>query len=89
VLIDGPPVMGLADSPLLSSVAQATLFVIAANETRKSIVTVARKRLLFARANLIGVLFSKFDSSQIGYGYGYGEYDYHTYGAKALPSART
>ena len=38
VLIDGPPVMGLADSPLLSSVAQATLFVIAANETRKSIV---------------------------------------------------
>lgn len=89
VLIDGPPVMGLADSPLLSSVAQATLFVIAANETRKSIVAVARKRLLFARANLIGVLFSKFDSSQIGYGYGYGEYDYHTYGAKALPSART
>ena len=38
---------------------------------------------------MIGVLFSKFDSSQIGYGYGYGEYDYHTYGAKALPSART
>jgi capsular exopolysaccharide synthesis family protein len=89
VLIDGPPVMGLADSPLLSSVAQATLFVIAANETRKSIVAVARKRLLYARANLIGVLFSKFDSTQIGYGYGYGEYDYHTYGAKELPSPRT
>ena len=89
VLIDGPPVMGLADSPLLSSVAQGTLFVIAASETRKSIVAVARKRLLFARANLIGVLFSKFDSTQIGYGYGYGEYDYHAYGAKGLPSLRT
>jgi capsular exopolysaccharide synthesis family protein len=89
VLIDGPPVMGLADSPLLSSVAQGTLFVIAANETRKSIVAVARKRLLFARANLIGVLFSKFDAAQMGYGYGYGEYDYNNYGAKELPSPRT
>lgn len=89
VLIDGPPVMGLADSPLLSSVAQGTLFVIAANETRKSIVSVARKRLLFARANLIGVLFSKFDSAQIGYGYGYGEYDYHAYGTRELSSPRT
>jgi polysaccharide biosynthesis transport protein len=88
VLIDGPPVMGLADSPLLSSVAQGTLFVVAANETRKSIVAVARKRLLFARANFIGVLLSKFDSRQIGYGYGYGEYDYHAYGTRELAASR-
>jgi polysaccharide biosynthesis transport protein len=81
-------VMGLADSPLLSSVAQGTLFVVAANETRKSIVAVARKRLLFARANFIGVLLSKFDSRQIGYGYGYGEYDYHAYGTRELAASR-
>ena len=89
VLIDGPPVMGLADSPLLASVAQATLLVVAANETRRSILRVALKRLQFSRANVIGALLSKFDSSQIGYGYGYGygEYEYHSYGAKQLPSA--
>ena len=89
VVIDGPPVMGLADSPILSSMAQGTLFVIAANETRKSIISVARKRLQFARANLVGILLSKFDSAQMAYGYGYGDYDYNTYGARELPAPRT
>jgi polysaccharide biosynthesis transport protein len=80
--------MGLADAPLLSSMAQATLIVVAANETRKSTVKVALKRLQFARANLVGVLLNKFDASQTGYGYGYGEYEYHSYGAKELPSPK-
>ena len=88
VVIDGPPVMGLADSPILSSMAQGTLFVIAANETRKSIISVARKRLQFARANLVGILLSKFDSAQMAYGYGYGDYDYNTHGARELPVPR-
>jgi len=90
VLIDGPPVMGLADAPLLASMAQSTLMVVAANETRRSVFKVALRRLQFARANVIGALLSKFDSSQTGYGYGYGygEYEYHSYGLKELPSAK-
>jgi polysaccharide biosynthesis transport protein len=88
VLIDGPPVMGLADAPLLSSIAQTTLLVVAANETRRSVVKVAVRRLRFAKANLIGSLLSKFDASQTGYGYGYGDYEYHSYGAKELPAPR-
>lgn len=85
VVIDGPPVMGLADAPLLSSMTRATLLVIAANETRRNTVKVALKRLQFARANVIGVLLSKFDAkmSGYGYGYGYGDYDYHGYGTQA------
>jgi capsular exopolysaccharide synthesis family protein len=90
VLIDGPPVMGLADAPLLSSVVQATMLVVAANETRRNTVKVALRRLQYARANMIGVLLSKFDAAQsgYGYGYGYGDYDYHSYGIKQLPSAQ-
>ena len=84
VLIDGPPVMGLADAPLLASIAQATLLVVAANETRRSVVKVAVRRLRFAKANIIGALLSKFDASQTGYGYGYGDYEYHSYGVKEL-----
>jgi polysaccharide biosynthesis transport protein len=87
-LIDGPPVMGLADAPLLSSMAQATLLVVAANETRKSTVKVALKRLQFARASMVGALLNKFDASQTGYGYGYGEYEYHSYGARELAAPR-
>lgn len=90
VIIDAPPVMGLADAPLLASVAQATLLVVAAHETRRGTLKVAQKRLQFARANILGAMLNKFDSRQpgYGYGYGYGEYDYHTYGTKQLPSAK-
>jgi Mrp family chromosome partitioning ATPase len=80
----------LADAPLLSSVVQATMLVVAANETRRNTVKVALRRLQYARANMIGVLLSKFDAAQsgYGYGYGYGDYDYHSYGIKQLPSAQ-
>ncbi len=89
-LIDGPPVMGLADSPLLASLAPATLMVVAANETRKSTVRVALRRLQFARGNMVGVLLNKFDIAETGYGYGYGygDYEYHSYGVKELPAPR-
>jgi polysaccharide biosynthesis transport protein len=89
VLIDGPPVMGLADVPLLSASTQATLLVIAANETRKNTVKLAVRRLQFARANIIGALLNKFNAQEAGYGYGYGDYEYHSYGAEniRLPSA--
>jgi polysaccharide biosynthesis transport protein len=91
VLIDGPPIMGLADAPLLSSAIQATLLVVAANETRRSTVKIALKRLQFARANIVGALLNKFDAKQTGYGYGYGygDYEYHSYGNNTqLPSPR-
>ncbi len=83
VLIDGPPVMGLADAPLLSTTTQGTLLVVAANETRKNTVKVALKRLQYARANILGILLNKFDAKETGYGYGYGygDYEYHSYGA--------
>jgi polysaccharide biosynthesis transport protein len=91
VLIDGPPIMGLADAPLLSSTTQATLLVVAANETRRSVVKTALKRLQFARANIVGVLLNKFDAKQTGYGYGYGygDYEYHSYGnAPQIPGPK-
>jgi polysaccharide biosynthesis transport protein len=86
VIIDGPPVMGLADAPILSRTTQSTLLVVAANETRKSVVKVALRRLEMARANIVGVLLNKFDQKEVGYGYGYGDYDYHSYGAANLPA---
>lgn len=91
VLIDGPPVMGLADAPLLASLVQSTLMVIAANETRRSVVRVALRRLRLARANIIGSLLTKFDASQTGYGYGYGygDYEYHSYGTKELAAPKS
>jgi hypothetical protein len=38
---------------------------------------------LFARADVVGVVFNKFDARQAGYdhGYGYGDESYYGYGA--------
>ncbi|MEO9166962.1 MAG: polysaccharide biosynthesis tyrosine autokinase [Aestuariivirga sp.] len=86
VLLDGPPIMGLADAPLIASTAQATMLVVAANETRRNTARVALRRLRMSHANVIGALLNKFDIKEVGYGYGYGygDYDYHSYGAKEL-----
>jgi polysaccharide biosynthesis transport protein len=82
VIIDSPPVLGLADAPLLASIAAGTLFVIATGETRRGVVKTALKRLHFARARMVGALMNKTDFrgnyGYGGYGYGYG------YGTKAL-----
>ncbi|MEL6373401.1 MAG: polysaccharide biosynthesis tyrosine autokinase [Pseudomonadota bacterium] len=90
IMVDGPPVMGLADATILSSFTEATVYVVAAGETRKSNVRTAMRRLELARANVIGMVLNKYDSSAAGYGYGYGGYQYYGYGVeveKALPAA--
>ncbi|MFZ5672254.1 MAG: GumC family protein [Pseudomonadota bacterium] len=80
VIVDSPPIMGLADAPLLAGVVSGTLLVVAANETRREAAKVAVKRLHFARASIIGAVLSKFDAAQVGYGYGYGYGDYEYQG---------
>ncbi len=73
IVIDSPPVMGMADSPLLSNVVAATIFVVGAGQVRTRFIRAAIKRLQFSRASLIGTVITKFDArSSYGYGYGYG-----------------
>jgi polysaccharide biosynthesis transport protein len=84
VIIDGPPIMGLADSPILANLAPGTLLVIEAGSTRIATGKAALKRLYGARAHVIGALITKFDARVAGYGYGYGGdyggYHYYSYG---------
>ena len=76
VIIDGPPVMGLADAPILASVAEGTLFAIEGAKTRRAVVRDALKRLHFARARMVGGVLNKYHpkhgGASYGYGYGYG-----------------
>lgn len=78
VIIDSPPVGGLADAPLLASMATGTLLLIDVGATRRGVVRAALKRLTFARAQLVGAVVNKVDISHQGYGYGPGYgYGYH------------
>jgi Mrp family chromosome partitioning ATPase len=90
VIIDSPPILGLADAPLLASIAAGTLLVVATGQTRRSVVKAALKRLHFARARMVGALMNKCDFRSKygygGYGYGYGTdhaaLEYYGYGQK-------
>jgi capsular exopolysaccharide synthesis family protein len=79
MVIDAPPVMGLADAQLLSSAAAATVIVVAAGQVRTAQLRGALKRLELARGPVIGAVLTKFDPKSHGYGYGYG-YGGNTYG---------
>ena len=87
VIIDGPPIMGLADSPILSNLSSGTLLVIEGGGTRIATAKEALKRLIGARAHVVGALITKFDARVAGYGYGYGGdyggYQYYAYGSTA------
>ncbi len=92
VIVDGPPIIGLADAPLLAGATQVTLLLVSANSTRKSSLRVAVKRMQAVRTNIVGTVLNKFDRREAGYGYGYGygysDYEYYGYGQKQLPSQK-
>src|SRR5262245_38153429 len=88
IVVDGPPVLGLADAPLLSSAASATLFVVGAGATKKGIIQGALRRLQLSRGSIIGAVLTKYDAKAAGYGYdryGYGHGYRYGYGAEAYP----
>lgn len=67
VIIDGPPVLGLADSPILSNAVEGTLLVVTSGKTRIATAQQALKRLLAARGRIVGALLTKYDSKAAGY----------------------
>ncbi|MBW7881732.1 MAG: polysaccharide biosynthesis tyrosine autokinase [Caldilineaceae bacterium] len=87
IILDGPPVLGLADAPILGNAADGTVLIVNSAKTRIGAAQAALKRLLAARARIVGVVLAKYDSRAAGYGYGYGygyQYDsYYSYGARA------
>ena len=84
VIIDGPPVLGFADSPLLAAVVGGVVFVVESRGTRRGQARGALRRLQMGRAHLLGVVVTKFNTKSSSYGdYDYA-YDYH-YGTNDNP----
>jgi capsular exopolysaccharide synthesis family protein len=82
IIVDCPPVMGLADALIIANRASATVVVSAFSQSRKRALQDAHRRLNQAHANLIGFIFSKVKS---GGGYGYNYDYYYSYGTENLP----
>lgn len=80
VIIDGPPVIGLADALVLGNLARATLFVIEAGSTRSGALSASIKRLAGANTRIVGCILAKVGSVGSGHGYDY-HYSYsYNYG---------
>lgn len=72
VIIDSPPILGLADAPLLSKTVEAVVFVVQAGEVAVRGLRSALVRLEDVSAPIIGVILTKFEDRFSDYGYGYG-----------------
>lgn len=81
VIIDSPPVMGLADAPIIASQTEGTVFVVEARGVKARLATIALDRLRQSKAHILGSILTKLQVRSAGYGYGY-DYGYG-YGQKA------
>lgn len=59
IVIDGPPVLGLADSLVLANLAEATIVTVEAGKTKKSALLDSLKRLERANANILGTVLTR------------------------------
>lgn len=75
VVIDSPPVMGLADAPLIASRVDGVVYAVESHGIRSSMVKTALGRLANANARILGTVLTKFEARRAQYGYGY-EYGY-------------
>ena len=82
VLIDAPPVLGLADSSLLAAICKNVIFVVESGKTRRAAALEAVNRLRRSGAHVLGAILSKSVEDSRAYGYAYGSgYGYGKYGA--------
>lgn len=59
IIIDGPPILGLADALILAHLSDATIVAVEAGKTRKTVLLDSLKRLERANANLIGSVLTR------------------------------
>lgn len=85
VCIDSPPVIGLADAPLIGSAVHSFILVAGAARTSKRSIRGVLRRMAQANAQALGLVLNWVDLDKrtfgygeygYGYGYGYGSYGY-------------
>ncbi len=81
IIVDAPPVLGLADIPLLSNSVEGVIYTVEANGVKMKGIAAGLQRVRDSKAHVFGAIVTKVGTQQSGYGYGY-DYQY-SYGTKA------
>ncbi len=69
VIVDGPPLLGLADAPLLATAAQHVVMVVEAGRTRTKAARQAIDQIRSSGAQILGVILTKSTEEASTYGY--------------------
>jgi len=69
-------VLGIADAAILANLSGGTILVVESGNTRRDYGRAVLKRLISARARVLGVVLTKLDPRSHGPGYGHGYYSY-------------
>jgi polysaccharide biosynthesis transport protein len=69
VVLDSPPLLNVADSRILASLADSTVLVVKCGDTPRQVVQYAESQALAAGANLVGVVLNYLDVRNTGYSY--------------------
>ena len=72
VVVDSPPILGLADAPLLSRAVEGVIFVIESEAVAIRGIKASLDRVRSVHAHVFGAVLTKLKHRQAGYGYGYG-----------------
>jgi capsular exopolysaccharide synthesis family protein len=83
VLVDGPPVLGLADAIIIGSLVEGLVFVVESGRNHSKGAKAALRRLQQGGVHVIGAILSRFNPTSAGYSYAYAyQYDYRKSGTK-------
>jgi succinoglycan biosynthesis transport protein ExoP len=85
ILIDGPPILGLADAVIIANLVEKLLIVVEAGTTPRNMASAAMKRLRSSGIKPLGVIFNKMKNDPLGYGYDYYYYYAHGYYGEEKP----
>ena len=82
IIIDGPPVLGLADASLLAAVSGDVMLVVESGRTRTRSAREAVDRMQAAGAHIVGATLTKAAEGASNYGYRLYQYGYKNIGDK-------
>jgi len=80
IVFDSPPVLGFADTMILSTSVDGVILVVLGGKTPRETLQLAKEFLLQVNAKILGVVINRIDIQQSDYGYYY--YRYHYYYGK-------
>ena len=76
IIVDGPPVLGLADSSLLAVVAGSVMMVVESGRTKTRLARDAMERIQASGAHIVGAVLTKSADEASQYGYRLYQYGY-------------